>query len=180
MPFGTCAPEQQAYNGNSMSKSFLLLICLLFGFGGLKAQDAAEAPAATEETAAGTGESDAPTDAPSGPAAPATTSDAPVIQAEDMASMESKVGSEVIIEGTVANVGKGPNDNITFLNFGDRRTGFVAVVFRAAYDKFPEGFDKYSQQRVRVRGSLEKYRDRQMQIRIFTPDQLEIVASGTP
>jgi hypothetical protein len=163
-----------------MSKSSLLLLCLLFGFGALQAQDVAEAPAATEDAATDSGESAEPTETPSEPATPAATSDAPVIQAEDTASMESKVGSEVVIEGTVANVGKGANDNITFLNFGDRRTGFVAVVFRAAYDKFPEGFDKYSQQRVRVRGSLEKYRDRQMQIKIFTPDQLEIVASGAP
>lgn len=163
-----------------MSKSSLLLICLLFGFGGLQAQDAAEAPAATEETAADSGGSDAPTEGSSEPSAPVPAPDAPVIQAEDTASMESKVGSEVIVEGTVANVGKGPSDNITFLNFGDRRTGFVAVVFRAAYDKFPEGFEKYSQQRVKIRGSLEKYRDRQMQIKIFTPDQLEIVASEAP
>lgn len=163
-----------------MSKSSILLACLLFCVGGLQAQDVAEAPATTEETSAESSGSDAPTEAPSEPSAPAATADAPVIQAEDTASMESKVGSEVIVDGTVANVGKGPNDNITFLNFGDRRTGFVAVVFRAAYDKFPEGFDKYSQQRVKVRGSLEKYRDRQMQIKIFTPDQLEIVASGTP
>ena len=163
-----------------MNKSSLLLMCLLSGFADLRAQEVAEAPAATEENAPDTGESAAPTETPSEAAEPAATSDAAVIQAEDTASMEAKVGSEVIIEGTVANVGKGPNDNITFLNFGDRRTGFVAVVFRAAYDKFPEGFDKYSQQRVRVRGSLEKYRDRQMQIKIFTPDQLEIVASQTP
>lgn len=163
-----------------MCKSFLLLLCLMFGFVGLQAQDVAEAPAATEETTTDAGESAEPTETPSEPAAPAVTADVPVIQAEDTASMESRIGSEVIVEGTVANVGKGPNDNITFLNFGDRRTGFVAVVFRAAYDKFPEGFDKYSQQRVKVRGALEKYRDRQMQIKVFTPDQLEIVASETP
>jgi hypothetical protein len=115
---------------------------------------------------------------PAETAAPAA--DAPVLPAEDTAGMESKVGSEVIIEGVVQNVGKGPNDGITFLNFGDRRTGFVAVVFRAVYDKFPEGFDKYAQQKVRVRGQLEKFRDRQLQVRVSTPDQLEIVASETP
>jgi len=83
----------------------------------------------------------------------------------------------VIVEGTVRNVGKGPNDSITFLNFGDRRAGFVAVVFAAAYDKFPDGLDGYAQQKVRVRGQLEKYRDQQLQIKITTADQLEI-ASG--
>jgi len=86
----------------------------------------------------------------------------------------------VIIEGVVSNVGSGPNGSINFLNFGDRRTGFVAVIFRPAYEKFPEGFDKYALQKVRVRGSLERCRDRQIQIKIVTPDQIEIVASSTP
>lgn len=101
----------------------------------------------------------------------------PVVQAEDGASLESHVGKEVVVEGIVRDVGTGPNDNITFLNFGQRGSGFVAVIFRAAYDKFPEGFDRYAGQKVRVRGALEKYRDRQPQIKIFTPDQLEIVSS---
>jgi len=103
----------------------------------------------------------------------------PVVAAEDTAALETKVGSEVIVEGTVRQVGKGPNDGITFLNFGDRRAGFVAVVFRAAYDKFPEGFDGYAQQKVRLRGTLEKYRGQQLQITISTPDQLEIVAADS-
>jgi len=102
--------------------------------------------------------------------------EAPVLAAEDIAGMESKVGSEIIVEGVVRNVGKGSNDSITFLNFGDRRTGFVAVAFSSVYDKFPEGFDRYNGQKVRVRGMLEKFRDRQLQIRISTPDQIEIVA----
>lgn len=108
---------------------------------------------------------------------PAAAAEAPVIAAEDTAAMESKVGTEVVVEGVVRNVGKGPNDGITFINFGDRRSGFVAVVFRPAYDKFPDGFDKFAQQKVRVRGLLEKYRDRQLQIKLFTPDQIEIVTS---
>lgn len=108
----------------------------------------------------------------------ATEAVAPVlINAQDTASMRSKVGSEVIVEGVVKGVGKGPNDGITFLNFGERKSGFVAVIFRSSYEKFPEGFDQYSNQKVRVKGSLENYRDRQMQIRISTPDQLEILAS---
>lgn len=108
---------------------------------------------------------------------PAVAAEAPVIAAEDTAAMESKVGTEVVVEGVVRNVGKGPNDGITFINFGDRRSGFVAVVFRPAYDKFPDGFDKFAQQKVRVRGLLEKYRDQQLQIKLFTPDQIEIVTS---
>jgi len=154
-----------------MSKIPLILSIMLLAVGGICAQEAAEAPAVTPEaTPEGVPETEAP----------AAASEAPVIQSEDTAAMESKIGSEVIIEGVVANVGGGPNGNITFLNFGDQRTGFVAVAFRPAYEKFPEGFDKYAQQKVRVRGSLEKYRDRQIQIKIFTPDQLEIVESTAP
>jgi len=52
-------------------------------------------------------------------------------------------------------------------------------VFRPAYDKFPDGFDKYAQQKVRVRGQLEKYRDQQMQMKLFTPDQIEIIESAS-
>jgi hypothetical protein len=109
-------------------------------------------------------------------AAPAEAAAVPVVPAEDTAALEAKVGTEVIVEGKVRNVGKGQNDGITFLNFGDRRAGFVAVVFAAAYSNFPDGFDGYAQQKVRVRGQLEKYRDQQLQIKITTADQLEIVS----
>ena len=115
--------------------------------------------------------------APAAPV-PAPAVEVPVVAAEDTAALDAKVGSEVVVEGIVANVGKGPNDGITFFNFGDRRTGFVAVVFRPAYDKFPDGFSKYAQQKVRVRGTLEKFQDRQLQIKIFTPDQVEIIAAA--
>lgn len=124
-----------------------------------------------------------PSPAPSPEATPAVTETAAapeVTLAEDTASLQSKVGSEVLVEGVVKSVGKGPNDGITFLNFGDRKTGFVAVIFRPAYEKFPEGFEKYGNQKVRVRGTLENFRDRQLQVKISTPDQLEIVASATP
>jgi hypothetical protein len=159
-----------------ISKIPLLLSFILLAAGGIRAQEQAEAPVATPEAEESATSADG---APSSESA-AAASEAPVIQSEDIASMESKIGNEVIVEGVVANVGSGPNGNITFLNFGEQRAGFVAVVFRPAYEKFPEGFDKYAQQKVRVRGSLEKYRDRQIQIKIFTPDQLEIVESTAP
>lgn len=138
--------------------SRVLLLALVFG-GEVRAEEGAEesAPAAS-------------------PAAPAAA-EVPVLQSEDLASLESQVGREVIVEGVVKGVGTGPNDGITFLNFGERRSGFVAVIFRAAYDKFPEGFEKFVLQPVRVRGTLEKYRDRQLQIKILTTDQIEIVAT---
>lgn len=101
-----------------------------------------------------------------------------VVQSEDAAGLESKVGSEVIVEGVVKGVGKTSGDGITFLNFGDRKTGFVAIVFRSSYDKFPEGFEKYKSQKVRVHGTLEKFKDKQIQIKVATPDQLEIVSAA--
>lgn len=144
---------------------FLLLLTLSLSVAGNAQEEAAPSPspAETAEVAPAGGE-------------PAATLD--VIQAEDTASLQSKVGAEVLVEGVVKSVGKGPNDGITFLNFGDRKSGFVAVIFRPAYEKFPDGFDKYANQKVRVRGSLENFRDRQLQVKIFTPDQLEIVASA--
>lgn len=152
----SCAAAPQAYNGLLMKKTPLILLMALVAAGDVRAEEAV-----AEATPV--------------PAAPA---DAPVLAAEDTAAMESKVGSEIVVEGVVQNVGKGSNEGITFLNFGDRRTGFVAVIFRPAYEKFPEGFDKYAQQKVRVRGTLEKFQDRQLQIKISTPDQLEIVAAA--
>lgn len=139
----------------------LLLIALLTADFARASDTATEEPAAETETSA-----------------EAPAAEAPVLAAEDTAGMESKVGSEVIVEGVVRNVGKGPNDGITFLNFGDRRTGFTAVAFRSVYDKFPDGFEKFAGQKVRVRGQLEKYRDSQLQIRLSTPDQIEIVAGA--
>lgn len=126
--------------------------------------------------------SPAPTPAPEtseSAAAPATETAAPaVVQAEDIATLETKVGSEVIVEGVVKDVGKTSGGGINFINFGDRKTGFTAVVFRSDAEKFPEGFDKYANQKVRVRGTLEKYQDRQIQIKVTTPDQLEIVPAA--
>lgn len=111
------------------------------------------------------------------PSAPENAAAAPVVQADNTAELQGKIGSEVIVEGVIKAVGKTSGDGITFLNFGERKTGFVAVVFRKSYDKFPEGFDKYANQKVRVRGTLEDFKGKQVQITVSTPDQLEIVAA---
>jgi DNA/RNA endonuclease YhcR with UshA esterase domain len=121
-------------------------------------------------------EDEATAPVPEAPAPPAA--DAPVIQSDDMAALEGKVGSDVVVEGVVQSVGAGPNDGITFINFGERKAGFVAVVFRPSYDKFPDGFEKYARQKVRIYGRLEKYRDRQLQVRLSTPDQITILESA--
>lgn len=105
---------------------------------------------------------------------------AKVVSAENIAELEQLVGSDVIVEGVVRNIGKAPGDSVTFLNFGDRKSGFVAIVFQAAYGQFPDGLDKFAQQKVRVSGTLEKYRDRQIQIKISTPDQIQVVEETAP
>jgi len=155
----SCAATLQAYNDLLMKTAPLILLMALVAAGDIRAEEAVAEATPVPATLA---------------EAPA---DAPIVAAEDTAAMESQVGSEIVVEGVVQNVGKGSNEGITFLNFGDRRTGFVAVIFRPAYEKFLEGFDKYAQQKVRVRGTLEKFQDRQLQIKISTPDQLEIVAA---
>jgi hypothetical protein len=108
-------------------------------------------------------------------AEPAAAVEAPILQAVDQAALEAKLGSEVVVEGVIKAVGKTPTGTITFLNFGDRKTGFVAIIFQKAYASFPDGFDGYANQKVRVRGTLEKYQDRQVQLQLTTPDQIEVV-----
>jgi thiol-disulfide isomerase/thioredoxin len=129
-----------------------------------------EATAVTDSLRSGTGGNTLPSTGGTSPGAD-------VLPAEDVAGLQSSVGSEVAVEGVIKNVGQDASGGITFLNFGDRKSGLVAVVFRMSYDKFPEGFDQYVNQRVLVRGTLESYKGRQLQIRISTPDQLEIVTS---
>ena len=129
-----------------------------------------EATAVTDSLRSGTGGNTLPSTRGTSPGAD-------VLPAEDVAGLQSSVGSEVAVEGVIKNVGQDASGGITFLNFGDRKSGLVAVVFRMSYDKFPEGFDQYVNQRVLVRGTLENYKGRQLQMRISTPDQLEIVTS---
>lgn len=99
----------------------------------------------------------------------------PVIRATDSASLEAKIGTEVVVEGLVREIGTAPGDDVRFLNFGRKRGGFVAVIFREFYGNFPEGFEIYKQRKVRVEGILEKYRNGQIQIRLNSADQARIV-----
>ncbi len=107
-------------------------------------------------------------------AAPVVTT---VIQAADTAALSAAVGSEAIVEGVVTRVGATHDKSITFINFGSQKTGFVVVVFSKSYPNFPDGLEKYSNARVRVKGTVDKFKD-QLQIKVSTPDQLEIVPSA--
>ncbi len=143
------------------------------------------APAESSTVTGGSDAAPAVTDLPrSGtannvPSSASGTPGARVLPAVDAVGLLSSIGSEVAVEGVVKSVGQDASGGITFLNFGDRKSGLVAVVFRMAYDNFPEGFERYINRQVLVRGTLENYKDRQLQIRISTPDQLEIV-TGQP
>lgn len=141
------------------------------------AAPSASAPSGTESATAATFSPGA--SAETSASASAGSGGATVLQADDAAALESKLGSEVVVEGLVKEVGKTSGGGISFINFGDRKTGFTAVVFRSSLENFPEGLDKYSNQKVRVRGTMEKYQDRQLQIKVSTPDQLEIVSEST-
>ena len=76
---------------------------------------------------AGTLRAQQSTEAPVAEPAPAATAAPTVVQAEDTATLESKIGSEVIVEGFVKDVGQTSGGGITFINFGDRKTGFTAA-----------------------------------------------------
>lgn len=137
--------------------------------------ESSQSDAATSQTAATEPAAEAAPEA-SAPATDSAPSD--VVQAEDAEALQSKVGTEAVVEGTVRSVGQTSGGGIHFINFGDRKTGFTAVVFGAAIANFPDGLSQYANQKVRVRGTLEKYQDRQIQIKVVTPDQLEIVTSA--
>lgn len=101
--------------------------------------------------------------------------DLPVVSSEDIAALEEKVGQQIAVEGVIKRVGRGPNNGIVFLNFGEKRGGFVVVIFRSSFENFPDGFDQYAQQKVMVTGELEKFKDNQLQIRISDPSQIKVV-----
>lgn len=101
--------------------------------------------------------------------------DLSIISADDIAALEDKVGQQISVEGVVKRVGRGLNDGIVFLNFGNTRSGFVVVIFRSSFDNFPDGFDQYAQKDVKVTGELEKFKDTQLQIRVSDPSQIEVV-----
>jgi hypothetical protein len=84
-----------------MSKLPLLLSFMLLAAGGIRAQEQVEEPVAIPEV---TPEAEKSANSAEGePESPVVASGAPVMQSEDLASMESKIGSEVVIEGVVAN-----------------------------------------------------------------------------
>jgi DNA/RNA endonuclease YhcR with UshA esterase domain len=99
------------------------------------------------------------------------TEEIPTIAWDDQAGLEENIGNEVIVSGTIQNIGD-YEGNITFLNFGRAREAFKAVVFKKNYDAFPDGFDHYRGRMVNVRGVLKMYRNEQPQIELDSPEQI--------
>lgn len=100
-----------------------------------------------------------------------------VVDATDLDAIRAKVGMDASVEGLVHAIGTTKDSSITFVNIGmPKKEGFVAVVFQKDYAAFPDGFDKYRNQKVRVKGMVKLYRSEVPQIILTSPDQIEIVA----
>lgn len=99
-----------------------------------------------------------------------------VLDATNLEALRAKVDTEVTVEGMVTDIGTTKEATITFINIGlPKKQGFVAVVFQKDYQAFPDGFDKYRNQKVRVKGLMKLYRSETPQIALASPDQITIV-----
>jgi hypothetical protein len=100
----------------------------------------------------------------------------PVLDAMDLDAIRAKAGTEAFVTGQVTEIGTTKDGGITFINIGmPKKQGFVAVIFRQNYADFPEGFEKYRSQKVKVRGAIDLYRTEQPQIVLRSPEQISIV-----
>ncbi len=104
-----------------------------------------------------------------------------VIASTNLELLKQQVGNNVVVEGPVTSVGTTPDMGITFINLGlPKKQGFAAVIFQSSYGAFPEGFDKFRGQNLRVKGILTLFKDEIPQIKINSPEQIEIVDSSQP
>jgi hypothetical protein len=109
-------------------------------------------------------------------AAPSQAEDIPEIDSTNLDALREAVGTTATVVGNVTSVGSTQAGNITFINIGlPMKQGFTAVIFRANYDAFPDGFDKYRNQKVAVTGLLELYRNEQVQIALREAGQIRIL-----
>lgn len=109
-------------------------------------------------------------------AAAALGGDAKPLDAVNVEELRTHAGQDVIVEGLVTDVGTTQTKSITFINLGlPKKQGFVAVVFQKNYGAFPDGFDAFKGQKVRVSGKLDLYQGDKPQIEVRTPEQIEVV-----
>jgi hypothetical protein len=99
-----------------------------------------------------------------------------VIDAVDVDALRARAGQDVTVEGSVTTIGTTQKKGITFINLGlPRKEGFAAVIFERSYGAFPEGFEGYSDKKLRVTGRLDLYQGERIQIVVTSPEQIEIV-----
>lgn len=99
-----------------------------------------------------------------------------VVEATDLDALRGKVGTEATVQGLVHDIGTTKNASMTFINIGmPKKEGFVALVFEKDYAAFPDGFDKFRNQKVRVKGMVKLYKSEIPQIILTSGDQIEIV-----
>lgn len=97
------------------------------------------------------------------------------LPASDVEGLRNHVGQQVVVRGTIANIGQTGQGDITFLNFDARpREGFVAVVFHSQYTGEIESLREFLGKTVEVTGRLEIYRENQPQIRVRSPEQIVV------
>src|SRR5262245_46783283 len=98
-----------------------------------------------------------------------------VVQATATDEIVALVGKTATVEGKVTRVGATSGGGITFINMAPGANAFVAVVFKSSYDQFPNGFDAFKDQTLRVTGTVAIFKENTPQIVVKTADQIEIV-----
>jgi len=110
---------------------------------------------------------------------PAASPAATPIDSTNLDALRAAVGTSVTVEGLVTDVGTTKDGGITFINIGlPKKQGFVAVIFKASYSAFPDGFDKYKSQKVRISGPIKIYKSETPEIVVASPDQIAIVPAA--
>lgn len=99
-----------------------------------------------------------------------------VIDATELDQLKEHAGQDVVVEGLVTDIGSTQTKSITFINLGlPKKQGFVAVIFKKNMGAFPDGFDAYKNQKLRITGKLSLYQSDKPQIEVSSPEQIEIV-----
>jgi len=99
-----------------------------------------------------------------------------VLDATNLDALRAKAGVEVTVEGMVTEIGTTKESTITFINIGlPKKQGFVALIYQKDYPAFPEGFTKYANQKVRVKGLMKLYKGETPQIVVSSPDNITLV-----
>lgn len=101
-----------------------------------------------------------------------------LVQATASEELKGLAGQTVTVEGKVSRIGATQGGGITFLNMAPGMNAFVAIVFKSSAAPFPEGFDKYKSQTVRVTGKLMLFKETTPQIEIKTPDQIKVMPAA--